>query len=140
MELRGRQAAAFAHQHFGLAAMVDQYLAVYQQAAPGHPRGRRPRRRLSPLFDWRCYVDERLGVGHAQLDAARRLAADGRRRLAAGTAREALATAPTMFLNPRRLARLVHHRIRASFADHQHHVPASPVPETRYRETISRRT
>lgn len=106
MPQRQRLAVSRVTRDFSLARMTADYLGVYRGDAAMPAAERSGRRRLSPLFDWPGYLDERLGVGYAQLDASEALAATGDRGLAAHAAVEAFRTAPTMFAQPRRLAHL----------------------------------
>jgi hypothetical protein len=54
---------------------------------------------------WSRYVDQRLGVGYRQFEAAEALMASGELRLAAAAARTAVSTAPTILARPARLRR-----------------------------------
>jgi hypothetical protein len=101
---------SFVRQHFGRAQMASRYLQLY--AAPPAPRGRalerlRVRARLSPLVDWRTYLDCRWGVGREQFDTMEALAGRGEWRLAAAAGRESLRTSPTMYFRPGRVAQLL---------------------------------
>jgi hypothetical protein len=90
--------------------------------------------RRTPLFDWRGYVDERLGVGYTQYEASLQLSRLGDKRVACAAAAEGFATAPTMYLHPKRFTHLMKHLPlgRARRSD-------SPAPD-HYRESCSRRT
>jgi hypothetical protein len=109
--------------------MTDRYLAIYE-SPPGHARTG-GRRRHSMVFDWRGYVEERLGVGYAQYEASRLLRTAGRHRLARGAAAEGAVTAPTMYLHPRRFAHLVRQHLTRGDG-------RSRLDSAGYRETCSR--
>ena len=133
MQQRQLQAAAHVRESFSLRTMTERYLGVYTETS-GH-RQSYGSRRLSPLLDWRGYVNERLGVGYAQYDAAQRLRAAGRHTLAVAAADEGAVTAPTMYLHPRRLAHLIRqHMMRRDRRAAGH----TRQDEGGYRETCSR--
>ncbi len=117
--LQGRQdaSAAYVREHFSLTRMATRYLRIYAEspyAASGHRSRRvRARLRLSPLWHYRAYLDQRWGVGDRQYGASQALARSGDWRLAAGAVRSAVQTSPTIFANPRRLAYLVRTLVRA---------------------------
>lgn len=101
-----RQRAASSHvaNSFSLQRMADRYLGIYR-TGPRRPEVARGTRRHSPIQDWRGYVEERLGVGYAQFDAARTLSDRGHYLPGAAALRASVRTAPTMYGHPKRLAR-----------------------------------
>jgi hypothetical protein len=106
--------------------MASRYLQLY--AAPPAPRGRalerlRVRARLSPLVDWRTYLDCRWGVGREQFDTMEALAGRGEWRLAAAAGRESLRTSPTMYFRPGRVAQLLSAQL------HGRRDQESPIPD-----------
>jgi len=133
MEHRQRQAAARARQSFSLQTMTDAYCGVY--TAPSVHRHPNTSRRRSPLRDWRGYVEERLGVGYVQYEASRRLHAAGRDALAVAAADEAVVTAPTMYLHPRRFAHLIRQHLTRR---DRRAAGRARLDKTGYRETCSR--
>ena len=116
MEARQHAAAAYVEEHFSVQRMADRYRSIYEEApypAVGDRTMRgRARRRLSPLWHYRDYLDQRWGVGDLQYGASRTLAEGGWGRLAAGAARASLRTSPTLFLKTERLAHLVKVHLR----------------------------
>ena len=124
-QVRARQQAAAAHVRgrFGIERVAREYAALYRgEGTVDVPRLAwrarvRGTLRLSPLH-WRGYVEHRLGVGYAQLNASRALTAAGHTRLAAGAGLAAMRTSPTMFFRPARLAHLVR-VLRRDGVDHQ---------------------
>ena len=133
MSHRQRQVATHARESFSLRTMTERYVGIY--SAPSGHRQPGTNRRQSPLRDWRGYVDERLGVGYAQYDASRQLQASGRHTLAIAAADEGAATAPTMYLHPRRLAHLIRqHLMRRD----RRAAGRTRLDEASYRETCSR--
>jgi glycosyltransferase involved in cell wall biosynthesis len=114
---RGREAAAHVAATFSLRRMTEQYLNIYADAPyPACRAHLRQRLRHSLLLHWPAYLDERLGVGYAQYEASRELAGHAETRLAIAAARASLATAPTMYAHPARLAHLVRVSSRAARA------------------------
>jgi 2-polyprenyl-3-methyl-5-hydroxy-6-metoxy-1,4-benzoquinol methylase len=107
-------AAAATHvtEHFSLTRTTERYLDLYRNGPPQPARlpltaRLRGRTRLSALRSWRGYMDYRWGTAHRQWETARQLAAAGAGHLAAATARTSFATAPTLYLSPRRLSFLL---------------------------------
>ncbi len=133
MAQRQAQAAAHIRDAFSLRAMTDRYLGIY--ASPRGHADTGGRRRHSMLFDWRGYVEERLGVGYAQYEASRLLRTAGRPTLARAAADEGAATAPTMYLHPRRFAHLVRQHLTRSDG---RQAGRSRIDNAGYRETCSR--
>jgi glycosyltransferase involved in cell wall biosynthesis len=106
-----QRASEFVREQFSRAEMTRQYLAIYCDAPFGPPgsaleRARR-RLRLSPLFNWNAYLEQRWGVGQKQYSASREFFRRGERRLSAAAAREAIRTSPTLYMRPGRLAHLI---------------------------------
>lgn len=122
--LRARQRATMDHvrRRFTIERMAGEYLEIYGGEADPPPLPRmarhRARRRLSPFWHWRRYTAERLGTGYAQYDASRRLLGAGEPAAAAAAGLAALATSPTMFLRPARLAHLAR-ALRRDVVDHE---------------------
>jgi glycosyltransferase involved in cell wall biosynthesis len=114
---RGVRAMQHVRETFSLRRMAEDYLRVYTQphapATLAMGARLRGRLRLSPLVNWRGYVGTRAGVGYKQYDTSQALASEGAWRLAAASARAALATGPTIFLRPERLAHLVRAQLRS---------------------------
>ena len=111
LRARQQQLAAYVRAAFSVERMAERYLDIYR-AAPCRTTGDlmsrlRARLRLSPLLNWRNYLDQRWGVGQEQFLSSQELAGHGEWRLAAGVARASLRTSPTMFVKPRRLAYLL---------------------------------
>ena len=131
MRRRQAEAAAYVREHFSLTRMAERYLRIYEEApyvATGERAARvRARRRLSPVWHYRDYLDQRWGVGDLQYEASRTLARDGFGRLAAGAARAALRTSPTLFVKPERLAHLVKVHLRQP---DRHQPPKRPKEAT----------
>jgi glycosyltransferase involved in cell wall biosynthesis len=101
-------AAAYVRDHFSIDRMTERYLAIYASGRKSEaPRMRAPMRPAA-AHGWKSYCDWRLGVGYAQYDASRALAAAGDWTLATAAARAALGTAPTIYLRPRRARHLAH--------------------------------
>lgn len=111
---RGAQGAAHVQAQFGLTRMAQDYLRLYEDA-PCAPL-RASRQVLAPWRDWQAYLAHCWSPGHLQYEASRRLAAQQDWRLAAAVARAALATCPTLFARPQRLAHLVKTQMYASAA------------------------
>jgi hypothetical protein len=133
MEQRQAQAAAYVRDSFSLRAMTNRYIDLYASsprdvAADAH-------RRHSMLFDWRGYVEERLGVGYAQYQASRQLRTAGRHSLARAAAAEGAVTAPTMYLHPSRFAHLIRQHLSRNDGRQS---GRSRVERTGYGETCSR--
>jgi glycosyltransferase involved in cell wall biosynthesis len=122
-QVRARQQAAAAHVRgrFSIERMAREYADLYQGEVDVPRRAWRERvrgtLRLSPLH-WRGYVEHRLGVGYAQLNASLALTAAGHSRLAASAGLAAMRTSPTMFFRPARLAHLLR-LLRRNGVNHQ---------------------
>jgi hypothetical protein len=127
IEARQAAAATYVREEFIRARMAERYLRTYEEAPYPAARDRairrRARRRLSPLWNYRGYLEQRWGVGDRQYGSSRVLAQEGCGRLAAGAARASLRTCPTLFLNTERLAHLVRVHL------HQPH-PTEPPKES----------
>lgn len=110
---RQRLAAEHVKSNFSLERMAASYLRIYKDApfAAAGPLGARVRGRLrlSPLVDWKGYLEQRWGVGHRQYQASSELLAAGDQPLAAAAARASFKTTPTLALHPQRLAYLLRH-------------------------------
>lgn len=111
---RQHAAARYVRTEFSLERMATRYLTAYREPrrAP-HPHQRNPAWRHSPLRHWSGYLEERLGVGYAQYDAARTLSASGDHWVATAAADAAFVTAPTMYAHPQRLAYWVRQHLAA---------------------------
>jgi hypothetical protein len=67
-----------------------------------------------PRLGWRGYLEHCWSGGHSQYGASRRLAEQGRWRLASVAARSALFTCPTLFTRPSRALHLLKTQLRAN--------------------------
>jgi glycosyltransferase involved in cell wall biosynthesis len=105
MQVRQAAAAEYVRARFSLSGMASRYLSLYERPSPSATG--KGRRRQSLLSDWRGYRDERLGVGYEQYAASRALAQRGDLDLSRAAALDSIATAPTMYAAPRRLAHLI---------------------------------
>jgi glycosyltransferase involved in cell wall biosynthesis len=110
MEWRRRMCAEYVRERFSAARMAGDYLRIYKES-PYPPHGRsvarfRKRLLLSPLRHWDKYVEHRLSVGQRQFDAAELLAQRREWKLARAAARASLATSPTRFVSPKKMALL----------------------------------
>ena len=111
--LRACQAAAatWVRSQFSLEGMAGRYLEIYRDApfdGVGSLAARvRARMRLSPLLDWRAYLEQRWGVGYRQYQTSSELMAAGDAPLAAAAAKASFKTTPTLAFRPRRLATLL---------------------------------
>jgi glycosyltransferase involved in cell wall biosynthesis len=96
---------------FAMERMALDYLRIYREAPLASSAASlarvRARLRLSPLLHWSAYVDQRWGVAQRQFEAACELHAGGDAAPAAAAAFASLRTAPTLYVKPRRLARLI---------------------------------
>jgi glycosyltransferase involved in cell wall biosynthesis len=114
---RRQQAASYVRATFSLERMAEQYLEVYRSAplptTTDVVSRLRTRLRLSPLLNWRNYLDLRWGVGQEQFQSSQELAGRGEWNLAARVVRASLSTSPTLFVKPRRLAHLLRAHLRA---------------------------
>ncbi len=108
------RASHYVHEQFSLSRMAERYVQLYTgQEQPAVPRSRRLHvRRLSPVWNFRTYLDQRWGVGYTQYALSRLLASHGDWRLAAAAGRASLVTSPTMFLRPSRLAHLLNTQLK----------------------------
>lgn len=114
---RSEVCVKYAREHFSLQRMTSEYVRLYRES-PYRPQGsvsarRNARRRLSPVFHWDEYLRNRWGAGKSQYESSEKLAAQGEWELASGAAREALATTPTLFLRPGRIAHLIKTHLRS---------------------------
>jgi glycosyltransferase involved in cell wall biosynthesis len=112
---RRRLAADYARTRFSAGRMVREYLDAYE-GMPVQTPGDIPKdagRRLSPVWHWPDYLEQRYSVGVEQLETSRRLARQRQWDLAAGAGLAALRTSPTIFLKPTRAAHLLGVLLRA---------------------------
>lgn len=112
-EMRSRQEACARHvrSRFSVERMIDEYLDVYtstpSRAVPGLTARIRRRLNLSPFTNWANYVQVRWSVGALQHEASVELLRRHQFAPAYAAAREALSTAPTLYLRPGRFRHLV---------------------------------
>jgi glycosyltransferase involved in cell wall biosynthesis len=104
------KAVALVRDRFSIRRMAESYLRLYVEtlpaARPTLPARVRARLRLSPLVNWGAYLEQRWGVGQRQYEAGCQLIAEGDAGVGAAVTRAAAWTAPTLYLKPRRFARL----------------------------------
>jgi glycosyltransferase involved in cell wall biosynthesis len=126
-EVRRRRglAADYARTRFSAGRMVREYLDAYAGIPAGElatasadgssssTAARDARRRLSPMWHWSDYLEQRYSVGVEQLETSRRLARKRQWDLAAGAGLAAFQTSPTIFLKPARAAHLLGVLLRA---------------------------
>ena len=110
LRLRQREVAAHVRARFPLSRTAAAYVRIYENRRRASwadmPARARARLRLSPIINWRGYLDERWGVGSLQYQVSLQLAQTGEWPLAAAAARASLLTSPTMFARRRRMAHL----------------------------------
>jgi glycosyltransferase involved in cell wall biosynthesis len=111
-----RQAAlAQVRARFSLGRMSQAYLQLYEAAPlPVRAQDKAARRRLAPWRDWQAHLAQCWSPGQYQYETSRRLAAQQEWLLAAAVARVSLATCPTLFARPQRLAHLLKAQVLAS--------------------------
>lgn len=127
-----RATAAYARDHFSLRTMARAYLAIYDGLPPGSRGTHRRRVPRSPFFHWKAYAEDRLGVGYTQYEASRTLVTSGHDITAAAAADEALVTAPTIYLHPKRLSHLLRVHLPAS----RSRLATETDVDSRYEETV----
>jgi glycosyltransferase involved in cell wall biosynthesis/2-polyprenyl-3-methyl-5-hydroxy-6-metoxy-1,4-benzoquinol methylase len=97
-------------EQFSVDRMASRYEELYRSSPTlTVPLSRRVRAqaRLSPITNWRRYAEYRWGTASAQYAAAVQLHAQGESRAAAAAARSSARVAPTLYLKPARLRRLL---------------------------------
>lgn len=111
MRRRSVACAAYVRARFDVRRMAEEYLRFYREA-PYPPYGSlvsraRKRLALSPLTNWRNYVEYRWSPGYRQFEASQRLAKEDHWTLARDALRASVATSPTIFAKPSRMAFLL---------------------------------
>lgn len=110
MKWRRVACASYTRERFSLARMADEYARLYREVLAPKPhvnrRGASVQKWLAPITDWRGYVEQRWTAGLSQYEASRRLAERGEWGMARTVARVSLATCPTLYAKPKRLAHL----------------------------------
>ncbi len=117
---RAALATAFVRERFTRRAMAARYVRIYETAPlPANAgvltRWRR-RARLSPLVNWKGYLEFRWGVGELQYSTMVECARRGEARAAAAAGLESLRTSPTIYLRPARILELLNTQRRAAAA------------------------
>ncbi|MDQ3686910.1 MAG: glycosyltransferase family 4 protein [Acidobacteriota bacterium] len=110
MRWRREASARYARERFNLTRMAEDYLRVYEGVKNSKRQSLARIYRwfpLASLLSWRDYVESRWVPGHSQYETSRRLAERGEWALAGASARASLATCPTLYLRPRRMAYLL---------------------------------
>ncbi|MEJ7616718.1 MAG: glycosyltransferase family 4 protein [Pyrinomonadaceae bacterium] len=116
MAWRGKQGSQYVRARFSLEKMAREYLSIYNEA-PYPVRGGfltrlSARLRLSPLFHWKAYVDQRWPIGRLQYELSQKFVKKGESELAAGAARASLTTSPTIYVKPGRAAHFLRTQLR----------------------------
>jgi hypothetical protein len=125
-----KECSVYVRQQFGLERMVQEYLRIYEgvpasATRPAIHRHRAPRL-LSPLWNWNQYVEHHWSVGHYQYAMSEKLAKNGQWKLARTASRASLATTPTLYLKPKRLAFLIETQIYGAWHGDDRLAPSAP--------------
>ena len=118
MRRRQKAAARYAREKFSLERMAEDYLRLYDETLRSERRstaGLRARLLFAPLLNWGEYVERRWTAGVCHFEAAGKLAGQGEWDLARRAARLSVKTCPSIYIRPRRLARLLKILLRPNF-------------------------
>lgn len=113
VKLQWRQAACarYAHEHFSLTRMAQDYSRIYREAPFKQPESLgstgETRRRLAPFLRWRHYVEFLWKVGLTQYQKSVEMAERGDWMLASSLARASFSLSPTIYLKPKRMSHLI---------------------------------